>query len=106
MVIVFVYITVCALMAVYMMMYASNLRQVVARSIDHSQGVYAGEAALLHVYTQMYTSQLASGSPGTPSGTYHFPAVTGGELINAAVATTATGTGNYYQIRATVSNWQ
>lgn len=92
MVVVFVYISVMSLMGIYMMLYASNLHNLVIREINYQRAFYAAEAGLLHSY-----SNLCNGGGGDLN--LSFPPMT--------VGVTATGIGNgFSRIRAIVSDWQ
>ena len=55
MVVAFIYVSVVALIAVYMITYAKNLHNVVIREIKHSMSFYAGEAALIRAYVALNT---------------------------------------------------
>ncbi len=55
MVVSFIYVSVVALIAVYMMNYAKNVQNIVVREIKHSMSFYAGEAALIRAYTALHT---------------------------------------------------
>ena len=91
MVVVFIYISVVSLMAIYMMVYAANMHTMVIREINHTKAFYAAEAALIRGYTD-----LCAGNPLT---TVEFPPMT--VVLDAAAAPDG-----YTSIRATVSDWQ
>ena len=97
MVVVFIYISVVSLMAIYLMMYAANLHSIVVRDIAHTRAFYAGEAGLI----QSLASQGAATSLSVP-----IPDASG-NVMTVNVASSGTGIGGTYrQISATVSNWR
>jgi len=70
MVISFIYVSVVALIAVYMMNYAKSLHNVVVREVKHNMSFYAGEAALIRAYVALNTgaafpSSMAGMTPMT-----------------------------------------
>ena len=97
MVVVFIYISVVSLMGIYMMVYASNLHNMVIREINYEKGFYAGEAGLIQSF-----SQLSSGAGGAAV------TMTFGDLANPIrVGVTGVSIGNgYTRIRAIVRDWQ
>jgi len=97
MVVVFIYISVVSLMAIYLMMYAANLHSIVIRNINHTRAFYAGEAGLI----QSLARQGAGTSLSVP-----IPDASG-NVMAVNVASTGTGIGGTYrEITATVSNWR
>ena len=99
-VIVFVYVSVCMLIGIYMMYYAHSLHNLVVRNINHSKAYYAGEAALITGLSEMFYGGAVT------TGAMSFPVDTGGSsLITVGLTSTDIGSG-YRRIRATVSDWQ
>lgn len=98
MVVVFIYISVVSLMAIYLMMYAANLHSIVIREINHTRAFYAGEAGLI----QSLSAQGAAGTLTVP-----IPDATSGQVITVNITSTATGIdGSYREIKAAVSGWR
>ena len=97
MVVVFIYISVVSLMGIYMMVYASNLHNMVIREINYTKAFYAGEAALIQSFSQLCNASPPTAASGAVNMTY----------AEKAIGVTATDIGDgYFRLVATISNWQ
>jgi len=108
MVVVFVYISVVSLLAIYLLTFASNLHNIVVREISHARAFYAAEAVLVGSLVDLWAGTNPAGK------TWSFPVVAGGELISVSVTTQsianpATVAGPFLQpstrVTATVADW-
>ncbi len=117
MIVVFVYVGVLALIAVYVTTYANNLHRMAVKNINHTKAFYAAEAGIIR---QMAVAQLAA-DPTNPTtvviAAFDFPDL--GEIppgtdpthdrlqctVTVSVSNAGMAHTDEYWIRSTVSDW-